>query len=176
MTSDRERRAWLFPPARGRFRGLDLSLLDPADEDERGTLIEAEHPELARAIDQGHGEIVVDGQPMNPRLHLVIHQVVANQLWADDPPQAWQTAERLIRLGYDRHEILHMIGSVVAEDVWNTMRGGATDPERYGTGLAALPESWERMRAGAPSSSSPPSARPAQARRRPKGHRPRPRR
>ena len=36
----------LVPPAHGIYRGLDLELLDPGNEDERMLLIEAQHPEL----------------------------------------------------------------------------------------------------------------------------------
>ena len=52
------------------------------------------------------------------QLHVAMHQVVANQLLADDPPQTWQTAQRLAGLGYDGHSIMHMIASLVSEDVY----------------------------------------------------------
>jgi hypothetical protein len=32
---------------------------------------------------------------------MAMHQVVANQLLADDPPETWQTVQRLAGLGYD---------------------------------------------------------------------------
>jgi len=34
-------------------------------------------------------EMVVNGEPFSPRLHITMHQVVANQLIADDPPETW---------------------------------------------------------------------------------------
>ena len=37
-----------------------------------------------------------------------MHQIVANQLLADDPPETWQTVQRLDGLGYDWHTIMHM--------------------------------------------------------------------
>lgn len=58
---------------------------------------------------------------MNPHLHLAIHEVVANQLWDEEPPETWQTARRLDLLGYERHEVFHMIGSVVAAEIWQIM-------------------------------------------------------
>ena len=44
--------------------------LDPADEDDRAELIRLAHPELAAAIDAGEEDVVVDGEAVNPRLHL----------------------------------------------------------------------------------------------------------
>jgi hypothetical protein len=61
-----------------------------------------------------------------PRLHVALHQVVANQLLADDPPQTWQTVRRLARLGYDWHNIMHMIATLVTEDVYGPSRNTAS--------------------------------------------------
>jgi len=139
-----ERRAWLFPPVVGRFRELDLGLLDPADDDERRILIEAEHPELADALARDLDEVVLHGETVSPRLHVAMHEVVASQLWHDDPPEMWATAERLLVRGHDRHEVLHMLGSVVAAELWHIARGGEPfDRERQAAALAALPGSWE---------------------------------
>lgn len=85
-----DRRLWAVPRAHGTYQGLDLELLDPGDEDERALLIEALHPEFADAL-HGEDDVLVGGQTVNPRLHVAMHQVVANQLLADDPPEAWQT-------------------------------------------------------------------------------------
>lgn len=104
--TDEARRAFAAPPATGRFRGVELAPLDPSDPDERRLLILAEHPELAAAIEAGQNEIEVAGQPMKPRLHIAMHEIVANQLWDDDPPEVWVTTRRLTDAGYDRHEVL----------------------------------------------------------------------
>ena len=85
-----------FPPAHGIYQELDLQLLDPGDEDERALLIEALHPEFADAL-QGDDDVIIGGEPVNPRLHVAMYQVVANQLLADDPPETWQTVQRLGR-------------------------------------------------------------------------------
>jgi hypothetical protein len=37
------RRSWAIPPGHGTYQGLDLELLDPADENELTFLIEAQH-------------------------------------------------------------------------------------------------------------------------------------
>ena len=112
-----DRRSWAVPPAHGICQELDLQLLDPGDEDERALLIEALHPEFADAL-QGEDDVIIDGEPVNPRLHVAMHQVVANQLLANDPPETWQTVQRLARLGYDWHNIMHMIASLITEDVY----------------------------------------------------------
>jgi len=142
--STQERRRFAVPAAEGVFGRIDLSLLDPADPDHRHFLILAEHPDVARAIERGEGEIVVGGAPMNPRLLITIHEIVANQLWDDDPPEVWQSARRLLAAGCERHEILHMLGSVVAEQVWEMLHERRPhDRDRFAAALDALPDSWE---------------------------------
>jgi hypothetical protein len=42
---------------------------------------------------------------VNPVLHIAMHEIVANQLWANDPPEMWETAVRLLDAGYERHEV-----------------------------------------------------------------------
>lgn len=146
-----DRRSWLFPPLSGAMHGIDLSLLDPDDEDERGLLIEGEHPELWDALARHADEVVLHGQPMNPRLHISMHEVVANQILDDDPPETWQTAQRLLDAGYERHEVLHMLGSAVSAELWQvTHEHEPFDRERYLAALRDLPDSWEAIRPAAP--------------------------
>ena len=103
--------------------------------------------EFAEALDSGLDEIVVAGQVMNPHLHLTIHEVVANQVWEGDPPEVTETARRLDRSGYDRHEVFHMIGSVMSEEMWLVMRHHQqADLGQIKRKLAALPGSWESQR------------------------------
>jgi hypothetical protein len=149
--SEAERRRFVAPPATGEYDGIDLALLDPADPDERRLLIIAEHPELHRAIEADRGEIHVDGEAMSPNMHISMHEIVANQIWDDQPPETWQTAQRLLEAGYDRHEVLHMLASVVSGDVYRTViKGQPHDPDVTRAALADLPESWERQRANIP--------------------------
>jgi hypothetical protein len=137
-----DRRSWALPPAHGTYQGLDLGLLDPGDEGERALLIEARHPEFAEAL-RGDDDVIVDGELVNPRLHTAMHQVVANQLLADEPPETWQTVQRLARLGYDWHNIMHMIASLVTEDVyWALKESRRPDPAAYARRLAELPGDW----------------------------------
>ena len=144
---DEARLAFAATAAHGSFDDIDLGLLDPADEDQRALLIRAEHPELAEAIKRGDEEIEIDGQAINPRLHLTIHEVLAKQLWENDPPEVWQTARRLLDAGYERHEILHMLGSALVPRLWELLHEGApADSGGYVRALQLLPASWEQQR------------------------------
>ncbi|MGA8296394.1 MAG: DUF1841 family protein [Acidimicrobiales bacterium] len=149
--SDEERQRFAVLPAEGEMDGIDLALLDPADENERRLLIEAQHPELRRALKEGLREIRIGRDVINPVLHIAMHEIVANQLWADDPPEVWATAQRLLAEGYERHEVLHMLASVVSGEVFEIMRHEQPhDIQRVRLALAALPDEWEQRRADLP--------------------------
>ncbi|MGH2556846.1 MAG: DUF1841 family protein [Actinomycetota bacterium] len=121
-TSAEERRRWAVPPATGRMQDLDLAYLNPSDEDDRHFLILAEHPDLWEAMDRELDEVEIGGARMNPRLHIAMHELVANQLWHNDPAEVWETAQRLRGLGHDRHEILHMLAASAGEEMWRALR------------------------------------------------------
>jgi hypothetical protein len=139
--SEDQRRTFACPPATGHHRDLVLDHLDPDDEDDRRVLIEAEHPEYAAALEDDREVIGPDGSTMKPRLHITVHEVVATRLWADDPPELWRTAQRLTAAGYDRHEVLHMLCSVVSSELWHALRGEEVPRETMLASLAALPGS-----------------------------------
>lgn len=135
-------RPWLGLDVVGaRRRGTGAVDLDDADE--RALLIRAQHPELAAAIERGVDEVLHDGQPMSPRLHLTVHEVVVNQLLAGDPPAVRRAAARLVRAGHDRHEIVHMIGGGVSSQLWSAMHDHRpVDIDAYTAYLDGLPASW----------------------------------
>jgi hypothetical protein len=131
-----------MPPGHGTYRGLDLELLDPTDEGELTFLVEAQHTEFEDAL-RGDDEMIVGGEPFSPRLHVAMHQIVASQLLADDPPQTWQTVQRLAGLGYDWHNIMHMIAAVVSDDLYHAMTEHRQfDPGDYARRLHELPGDW----------------------------------
>src|SRR5438093_8065170 len=110
-------------------------------------LIEAEHPEFADALQREDELVILDGEEVNPRLHLALHEIVVEQLWEDDPPEAWLTARRLLAVGYERHEILHMLGSALVPQLWRAgAKGEASSREEYLSALSRLPQSWEGAR------------------------------
>ena len=138
-----ERRSWAVPAGHGTYRGLDLELLNPDDEDERTFLLEAQHPELEAALERGEEITTADGEPMNPRLHVTLHLVVANQLLADDPPETWETVQRLAGLGYNWHNVMHLIMGPVTEDMYRVMTEHRPfDRADYVRRLAGLPGDW----------------------------------
>jgi hypothetical protein len=166
MSDDAERRAWVLLPATTVIDGIDLSLLDPEDDGDRRFLLLVQHPELAAAIENDEDEINLghEGGTMSPRLHLAMHEVIVNQIWGDDPPEVWLTAQRLTHAGYDRHEVLHMLASVVSADIYNATTDRAPfDIAQTRRELAALPGSWEALRAPVPENRA---TRRAHARRR----------
>jgi hypothetical protein len=141
------RRAFAAPRRSGFFRAVDLALLDPDDRDERRMLIEAEHPDFADALERDEEVVVIDGEAVNPRLHLALHEIVVEQLWENDPPEAWRTAQRLLAAGYERHEILHLLGSALAPQLWRAIaKGESTSTQEYRDALARLPRSSEGAR------------------------------
>ena len=138
--TDTERLAFAIPPLPDPGAA---AALDPADPDNRAHLIRAAHPEL----DTDRETVTLDRSELNPRLHLTVHEIVAAQLADDDPPEVWETAQRLRRLGYGRHEILHMLRAAIAPQLWAARHDQHNyDLEQHRSALAALPEAWERER------------------------------
>lgn len=88
--------------------------LDPSDPDDRTLLVRAEHPEYAELLDSPDA-LAADGT--NPRLHLALHELVANNLWDGDPPGTWPAARRLLAAGRERHDVLHALAEVAARHV-----------------------------------------------------------
>jgi uncharacterized protein DUF1841 len=143
----RARREFAVPPLPA-GSGEEIDWLDLADPLEREVIIADAHPDLARAIEAGLNEVETPHGLMNPRLHLAMHEIVANQICDDDPPEVWATAQRLSAAGYDRHEVLHMLAGAMAGLIWTALHEHAPyDPELHRAALAALPESWEAERA-----------------------------
>jgi Domain of unknown function (DUF1841) len=141
---DRQR----FVADRGVLAALGTDIEDLADPDVRSVVIRHEHPEFEEALGEGRDEIEIAGGVINPRLHLAMHEIVATQLWDDSPPEVWETAVRLLDAGYGRHEILHMLGRPVSDQIWAALHDERPyDRDRHVAALQALPGSWERERA-----------------------------
>ncbi|TQN42100.1 uncharacterized protein DUF1841 [Blastococcus colisei] len=135
------RRTFAMPYVGTTIGGEDYPSLDPADPDDRGLLIAGEHPEYHAVLDDPFADGEIDG--VNPRLHLAVHEMVANQLWDDDPPEAWQAAQRLLAAGMERHDVLHELAGVATELLWHALTDrGPLDLAAYRAaldGLDALP-------------------------------------
>ncbi len=138
-----DRRSWVVPPGHGIWEGMNLELLDPGDEEELGFLIEALHE--SGDLPWSGSEPAPPGQAGSPRLHVAMHQIVARQILADDPPQAWQAVQRLALLDYRWHDIMHMIAGLVAQDVQQALAGQHPDPAGYIRRLDDLPAGWPKL-------------------------------
>jgi hypothetical protein len=149
------------------LRRSGVRLEDLVDPDARAIAIRADHLELVGALRQGEDEVVIEGEPVSVRLHLVMHEIVANQLADDDPPEVFQTACRLRDAGYDRHEVLHMLAAPVVGQIFGAFANDATyDPDKHLAELRALPGSWERRRRHRTLARTDPQGRHARRRRR----------
>jgi hypothetical protein len=132
-----DRRMFAMPYFGTRIGDEDFPHLDPNDPDERAILIQGEHPEYHAVLDDPSFDGEIDG--VNPRLHLAMHEIVAAQLWDNDPPEAWEAARRLQDQGYDRHDILHAIADVVARQLHPALADKQPfDTEKYRSTLDQL--------------------------------------
>lgn len=93
---------------------------------------------------QRHGPARAPGsdQPpaTNPALRAVILEVVDNQLRDNTPPEARQTLERLVRMGYTREGARELIATAVVTEIFDVMKSQQPyDQDRYLAALARLP-------------------------------------
>ena len=80
------------------------------DEDERLLLVE-----------QYHRDARIPLPKRARRLHASMHVVVENQLASNDEPVVRALA-RLMKEGLSRHDAVHAIGSLVAEEVYDLLK------------------------------------------------------
>jgi hypothetical protein len=98
------------------------------DEQERILLIELFHRRV-----HDHAE--------SRKAHSVVHAIVETQLAMDDPASARKALARLTDEGLDRHEAIHAIGSILAEHMFEAVRGSSAEHisnESYAQALSKL--------------------------------------
>ena len=59
---------------------------------------------------------------VNPFLHIHVHLIVEKQIRNGDPPEVGNVAGELYRRGMDRHMIIHTIGVVFLEELYNMIK------------------------------------------------------
>ncbi|MBO0785735.1 MAG: hypothetical protein J2P33_06630 [Actinobacteria bacterium] len=111
------RRAFAFPVLQGRYRGVDLTTLDPSRPADRRLLLAADHSDA-----NGKG---------TSRQHLERHLALADRLWTGDPPELWEAAQRLLDQGQDRHAVQHTLMYL--------LRDADGDAEGFAAALRELP-------------------------------------
>ncbi|WP_184987817.1 hypothetical protein [Sphaerisporangium rubeum] len=89
------RRAFAFPFLEGTHGDVDLESLHPAEDADRRVLLEIDH--------------IADHDRPDFAEHLAWHEEIATRLWDGDPEQMWEAAQRLLDLGHDRHDVLHVL-------------------------------------------------------------------
>lgn len=140
------RRAFAVPLLTGTYNGVDLGSLDPAVPGDRRLLIAAEHPEYAEDTEE-LPDRGASAEGAGPVPHLTLHEIVATQLWDGAPPETWETAQRLLDLGYERHKVLHLLMTVVSRTIYRDLaQGRAHDQDAFRAALDELPERWENRR------------------------------
>src|SRR4029078_13716750 len=92
------RRAFAFPVLEGWHSGSDLSILDPADPNDRRARLSAYHATPA---------------PGGVGRHIERHMVLADRLCRGDPPELWEAAQRLLDAGQDRALVLDALMGVL---------------------------------------------------------------
>jgi hypothetical protein len=97
------------------------------DEQERMDLAR-DHPRRARV------------RVPNARIHAVSHAVVETQIAMGDELSVARTLDRLRAEGLDRHDALHAIGSVLAQQLHAAMTEGETDVDRNAAYRRSLDE------------------------------------
>ena len=85
----------------------------------------------------------------NRNVHATIHVIVENQLALGDKFPASSVLRRLMSEGLDRHEAVHALGSVLAGQIFNALKGNSvgTDPNaEYVEKLNGLTaQSWRKQ-------------------------------
>jgi hypothetical protein len=103
------RRTFAFPLLAGWDGDVDLGSLDPANPADRRRLLAASHGNGSQEAEGRHG-VHSDADT-----HIDRHLALADRLWRGDPPELWEAAQRLLDLGTERHEALHVLMETLDE-------------------------------------------------------------
>ena len=78
---------------------------------------------------------------VNPFMHVMLHQMVEQQIRNESPPEVEKVFQRLKDGGMDRHGAIHLIGSVLVENLFDVVKNGQEfQMDRYLSELRSLPE------------------------------------
>ncbi|MCD6499864.1 MAG: DUF1841 family protein [Deltaproteobacteria bacterium] len=102
---------------------------DPLFEPEPESWMQLDEQERIALVLKQHAR--TGAELPNAMLHAAIHAVVENQLAMNDN-RVRHTLDRLLGEGLDRHDAIHAIGSVLAEQLWRMGRGAQVPPSSEG--------------------------------------------
>ena len=114
----------------------------PPDVDE--WLAADERERIAAVVEYHRGRKGPHPEAESPLAHGAFHAIVENQIAGNDPPEVRAALERLVADGCSRHEAIHAVGSVIAEETHAIMTAKRPfDRNRVARALAGLsPETW----------------------------------
>lgn len=130
----------LTPLTTGYLRRMDQDRLqflfgDAADTVADEFDLDDESDRLA-AMDE-YAALPLDAGPRGVRM--TVRGIVAGQILADEPPEAWATVQRLQAAGMERDEVLSQITMALGEHLMYALHGDTFDNDAYITSLASLP-------------------------------------
>jgi len=89
---------------------------------------------------QGFTATVTAMKKASDRLRKAFLEVVDNQIRQMNPPATKETLDRLVREGHDPDEARHLIGAVVASEIFDILKNMEPyDEDRYVRALRRLP-------------------------------------
>jgi hypothetical protein len=109
---------------------------DPLQTPDPEVWLSLDEAERLRLVSDYHRRV----KPRPPRIdaHAAFHVIVENQIALDEEYPVRDTADRLIAEGLDRHDAIHAIGSVLAQNLYNSLQDPAPGANPNETYLAAL--------------------------------------
>jgi len=102
-----------------------MNRYDPNSPPDPTRWLELDEQERILLIEQFHRK--VHGQAESRKAHSVIHAIVETQLAMNDPASAREALARLTGAGLDRHDAIHAMGSILAEHLFEALRGSSAE-------------------------------------------------
>lgn len=99
--------------------------LEPLDEDENILAVAlCSHPEYAELwahVDKLSRKQIERKYGVDPVLHVTLHQAIEKQIRDRNPPETGEVVLALTQQGVPRHEAVHRVMLVLADEVWDVL-------------------------------------------------------
>lgn len=116
-----------------------MNRYDPNSPPDPTEWLELDEQERIVLIERFHRK--VHGNAESRKTHSIVHAIVETQLAMSDPASAREALARLTGEGLDRHEAIHAMGSILAEHMFEALRGSSAEHisnEAYAHALSKL--------------------------------------